>query len=86
MGTWFAEGHSNAAGIYDAGASDLAVELHVGVAADDYCCDEFFEEREETVIGGQASKDVVFVLGRGVTEEDGAESSDLKGYCFWSGG
>ena len=50
MGTWLSKGHANAAGIYDAGAADGAVELHVGVAADDYRGVEFFEHWDKTVV------------------------------------
>ena len=50
VGAGFAEGHSNAAGIYDAGVADAAIKLYVGVAADDYCGVEFFKERHEAVV------------------------------------
>ena len=72
MGTRFAEGHSDASGIDDSGRSDLAVELHVGVAADDCCGGQSFEDWEKAVFGGQSSEDVVLVLGRCVAEQDGS--------------
>jgi len=86
MGAGLAEGHSDASGIYNSGVANPAVKLHVGVAADDDCGGESFEDWEKAVFGRQASEDVVFVLGRGVTEEDGAEVGDFKCYGFWPGG
>ena len=86
IGTGSAEGHSDAAGIYDAGAFDFAVELHMGVAAHDCCGGESFEDWGKAVFGGQFSEDVVLVLRGGVAEEDGTESTDFKGSCFWPHG
>jgi len=86
MGAGFAERHTNAAGIYYAGGADLAVELHMSMAAHNCCGVESFEERRETVIGGEASEDVVLVLRGGVAKQDRAEAGDFKGYCFWPGG
>ena len=79
MGAGLAERHSDAAGIYYAGEADLAVELHVGVAAHDSCGRESFEDWGKAVFGGQFSEDVVFVVRRGVAEQDGAEAGDFKG-------
>ena len=83
MGAGLSEGHANAACIYDAGVANLAVKLHVSVAADDHYGLEFFEDREKAVIGSQASEDVGFVLWGGVAKQDGAEAGDFKEAVHW---
>ena len=86
MGAGLAEGHSNASGIYDACLANLAVELHMSVTAHDYSGVEILEERQEAIVGSQASKDVVLVLRRGMAKQDGSEAADFQSYCFWPHG
>jgi hypothetical protein len=77
IGSRLAERHSHAAGIDDTSLPNRAIELHVGVTADDEWDTESFEHRQQPIFGRQPSEPLVFVARRRMTEQHLAQPDNL---------
>ena len=86
VGAGFAEGHADAAGVDDADFSDVAIKLHVRVAANDDGVVDSGEDGEELCFRCEFREDFVFIARRGVAEEDSTQIWNLQAESFGPGG
>lgn len=76
IGPGFSERHADAACVHNSSCADYSIKLHVGMTTDDHGDAESFEDRQETVIGREAGKDLGVVAGCGVAEQHIAETGN----------
>ena len=72
------ERHAHAPAVDDANAAEPAVELHVGVTADDERGRHSFERLQQTLLGRQAGEALALASRRPVAEQDPPHPADLE--------